>query len=135
MTVGQSLAIDDFPTEFSFKVTLKHGRPRAKQDIESIFNLGKGAMSFSGVRAPSSAYNSYGEYSNIVANTFSNTDPESKAKSELDANSSTEDSSNTPVVNTAMADAYGKRINKLYGAGFASSNILESYFTYVKTKD
>lgn len=135
MTVGESLGIDDFPTEFSFKVTLKHGRPRAKQDIESIFNLGKGAMSFSGVRAPSSAYNSYGEYAKILADTFTNTNPESKAKSELDANSSTEDNSNTPVVNTAMADAYGKRINKLYGSGFASSNILESYFTYVKTKD
>ena len=58
---SDSLGIDDFPTEVTFTVTLKHGRPRAKQDLESIFNLGNGAMSFTPLPPPSSASNSYGE--------------------------------------------------------------------------
>ena len=58
---SDTLGIDDFPTEVTFKVTLKHGRPRAKQDLESIFNLGNGAMSFTPLPPPSSASNSYGE--------------------------------------------------------------------------
>lgn len=58
---SNTLGIDDFPTEVEFTVKLKHGRPRAKQDIESIFNLGNGAMSFSPLPPPSSASNSFGE--------------------------------------------------------------------------
>lgn len=54
------LGIDDFPTEVTFKISLKHGRIRAKQDWESIFNSGNGAMSFSELSPPSSASNSYG---------------------------------------------------------------------------
>jgi hypothetical protein len=62
---NETLGLDDFPTEVTFDVTLKHGRPRAKQDIESIFNLGNGAMSFNQLPDPSSASNSYGE--NVTA--------------------------------------------------------------------
>lgn len=55
------LGLDDFPTEVTFKISLTHGRNRAKQDWESIFNSGNGAMSFSELSPPSSATNSYGE--------------------------------------------------------------------------
>ena len=53
MKLGDKLGADDFPTEITFGLELGHGRPRAKQDIESIFNLGNGPMSFSSVIAPS----------------------------------------------------------------------------------
>lgn len=60
------LGIDDFPTEVTFKISLKHGRIRAKQDWESIFNSGNGAMSFSELSPPSSASNSYGGRNNAT---------------------------------------------------------------------
>lgn len=64
--LGEVLGVDDFPTEMEFTVTLEHGRPRAKQDIESIFNMGNGAMSFNELSPPSSARNSYGEYNTAL---------------------------------------------------------------------
>lgn len=42
--LGDELGNDDFPTELKISVTLKHGRPRDKGDIESMFNLGNGRM-------------------------------------------------------------------------------------------
>lgn len=44
MEFGEILGADDFPTEIKFTVTLKHGRPRDKGDIESMFNHGLGRM-------------------------------------------------------------------------------------------
>lgn len=73
------LGIDDFPTEVEFTVRLRHGRPRAKQDLESIFNLGNGAMSFNPLPPPSSAGDSYGENTTARLNAAfdgTNLDPE-----------------------------------------------------------
>lgn len=44
--LSDKLGADDFPEEIKFTVKLKHGRPRDKGDIESIFNLGNGRMYF-----------------------------------------------------------------------------------------
>lgn len=44
MEMGDVLGADDFPTEIKFTVKLKHGKPRDKGDIESMFNLGNGRM-------------------------------------------------------------------------------------------
>jgi hypothetical protein len=44
ITLGDMLGADDFPTEVTFTVSLKHGKPRDKGDIESMFNLGNGRM-------------------------------------------------------------------------------------------
>jgi hypothetical protein len=131
MTVGETLGIDDFPTEFRFKVTLKHGRPRAKQDIESMFNLGKGQMSFSNLRAPSSSFNSYGSAVTDRINE-STIPPKSKLESDQAAISPGE-GGYTAEVNTGAANLFGKRITNLYGA-YGQSPILPSYFTQVKTK-
>lgn len=38
------LGQDDFPTELKMVVTLEHGRPRDKGDIESMFNKGNGRI-------------------------------------------------------------------------------------------
>ena len=41
------LGPDDFPHEMSFTITLEHGKPRDKGDIESIFNKGQGRLHYS----------------------------------------------------------------------------------------
>lgn len=41
---GEILGADDFPTDIKVNIKLKHGRPRDKGDIESMFNLGNGRL-------------------------------------------------------------------------------------------
>jgi hypothetical protein len=38
------LGRDDFPTELEVTLKFKHGRPRDKQEIEQMFNLGRGRL-------------------------------------------------------------------------------------------
>lgn len=44
MSFGNGLGYDDFPTQVSFKCSLKHGRGRDIGDIENMFNIGKGRI-------------------------------------------------------------------------------------------
>jgi hypothetical protein len=44
ISFGNGLGADDFPNELKLEVTLEHGRPRDKTDIESMFNAGKGRL-------------------------------------------------------------------------------------------
>ena len=44
VTFNDELGADDFPTEMKATVTLKPGRQRANQDIESVFNDGYGSL-------------------------------------------------------------------------------------------
>lgn len=44
MILGNGLGYDDFPMEATFKVALKHGKPRDKGDIENMFNAGRGRI-------------------------------------------------------------------------------------------
>jgi hypothetical protein len=44
MTLGKGLGYDDFPMEVKFDIELKHGKPRDKGDIESMFNAGNGRI-------------------------------------------------------------------------------------------
>lgn len=41
---SDELGADDFPTEVKFTIKLRHGRPRDKGDIESMFNNGNGRL-------------------------------------------------------------------------------------------
>lgn len=56
---SDDLGMDDFPSEMTVTINLKHGRPRDKGDIESMFNLGNGRMYY-GIKDSdfSSAHNS-----------------------------------------------------------------------------
>lgn len=58
--VNDALGADDFPTELKFKVNLKHARPREVGDIESIFNMGMGRLSYTPLIATSSEVNTFG---------------------------------------------------------------------------
>jgi hypothetical protein len=59
--VSDTLGDDDFPSEVNFKVKLKHGRPRDKGDIESMFNYGQGRMGFSPITLLPSQRDTHGE--------------------------------------------------------------------------
>jgi len=41
---GELLGADDFPNEMKVTIKLKHGKPRDKGDIESMFNMGNGRL-------------------------------------------------------------------------------------------
>lgn len=63
-SVSDTLGADDFPNEVSFDVKLKHGRPRDLGDIESMFNMGMGKMSYSPLVSLPSELNTHGDASN-----------------------------------------------------------------------
>jgi len=58
---GDILGADDFPTDVTFTVTLKHGRPRDKGDIESMLNYGYGRMTYSPMTRMPSAAGTFGQ--------------------------------------------------------------------------
>lgn len=158
MVVGETLGLDDFPTEYTFKVTLDHGRPRAKQDIESIFNLGGGAIAYTELTPPSSTYNSYGEQNSKRINaaygdgvTTSGTEGSDSLNNSVDVRTGMVNSSVNEqlsgtgefenisgigaVDKTKNLDSYKARVSSFYGDPFGKSPILESYFNQVSTKD
>lgn len=162
-TFNETLGLDDFPTEVTFDVTLKHGRPRAKQDIESIFNLGNGAMSFNELPDPSSASSSYGE--NVTARLNSAREgidlgvavvgvraddnqiqiqltPEqtggaiNQGKVNADAKIGGEPITGRSIQEIVnLTSAYRKKVSRLYGDNYGNSPILIDYFMDLKTKD
>jgi len=150
MTVGETLGIDDFPTEFSFAVTLKHGRPRAKQDIESMFNLGKGRMAFDQLAPPASSSNSYGESNTRKQNAvYEGTNPENptsagtvytKADTKDVGLSSTSQSVGFNVTGGVgnlgqIVARYKRQVGNMYGSFYEASPVLTDYFKALKTKD
>ena len=62
---GDVLGMDDFPTEMKATIKLKHGKPRDKGDIESMFNLGNGRLY-------------YGIYGEFDASSMHNSNVDSK---------------------------------------------------------
>lgn len=142
--MGEALGIDDFPTEFKFTVNLIHGRPRAKQDIESMFNLGNGAMGYSEMVPPASASNSYGEKNKIRSTSIQS--QTGGADQDVDANNKTRSTVATEQLSAddetvaRRADRisrYASRVEDLYGANFVNADRrnLETYFTNLNTKD
>jgi len=150
MKVGETLGIDDFPTEFSFEVTLKHGRPRAKQDIESMFNLGKGRMAFDQLAPPASSSNSYGESNTRKQNAvYEGKNPENPTSAgTVHTNADTKDvglSSTSQSVGFdvtggvgnlgQIVDRYKRQVGNMYGSFYEASPVLTDYFKALKTKD
>jgi hypothetical protein len=141
MSFGEELGAHDFPTEVKFKVTLSHGRPRAKQDIESMFNHGGGDLFFSALQPPSSAQNSYGEYTSkrIADSTGSvtagvNSVTATAEKTQFDITGA--DGTVTKLTaGENIANYFRPAVERKYGAGFGKSGILPDYFTKLYTKD
>ena len=152
---SESLGLDDAPNEVEFTVQLTPGRPRAKQDIESMFNLGGGAMSFTPLPPPSSAFNSYGDRnsinlknaqkgtnddatSNFTNNNFGNSYQQT-LENTIPGQQSANDTGGRNSIGLAeaseLAEGWRPRIRKAYGDKFAESPILIDYFRDLKTKD
>tara|TARA_Y100000389_G_C17469586_1_gene529094 strand:- start:5709 stop:7574 length:1866 start_codon:yes stop_codon:yes gene_type:complete len=127
MKFGEVLGVDDFPTEFSFIVTLNHGRPRAKQDLESIFNMGNGRMAYTAIAEPSSARNSYGPFNTGKSGT-------ALGNASSDALKNYNEIADVTASEGSIA-SYRSRVSSMYGPGFGDSPILTDYFIGVKTKD
>ena len=135
---GEELGADDFPTEVKFTVTLDHGRPRAKQDIESIFNHGGGDMFFTALEPPASTRNSFGEYNSQRAIDTNGTLPTATngaaaaqrppSTATLSDNGATERAEN-------LQKYFKTDVTRRYGEGFGNSPILKDYFLKLYTND
>jgi hypothetical protein len=156
MDFGEELGEDGFPTSMKFVVTLKHGRSRAKQDIESMFNLGGGPLSYSPLAQPSSAFNTLGENNSMNSNSYYGTAvyqagggavPSTGANGTGDQQTSTTTNANSvSVANPTTLQRPGEAENntanyfrpavaRAYGENFGNSPILPSYFFNRMTKD
>ena len=142
MSFGKKLGPDDFPTEIEFKVTLEHGKPRAKQDIESIFNHGSGAMSFNQLKPPSSAEDTFGAINRD--NTKTNAPNKAPAEGEsamtntkvvqqTGVDNPTQNSSSEALNGGKGVEFYRGRVAYQYGNLFANSGMLGDYLQKVKT--
>jgi hypothetical protein len=126
ITFSEELGEDDFPTGVSFQVTLDHGRPRAKQDIESMFNLGAGKLSHTPLAPPASAINTFGE---------ANSQRQNLANSSQTATNSLATSQERDAILDNVNRVFKPRIKSFYGEDFAMSKMLPDYFYQLKTKD
>ena len=131
ISFSDELGADDFPVSVKFEVDLEHGRPRAKQDIESMFNLGGGDLAFTALQPPSSAMNTFGDYNTIRMINAGAADPATQATARM-TNSLAQ---TNPDAATNTADHFRVSVATKYGSGFANSPILSEYFTQLKTKD
>ena len=135
---GEGLGADDFPIEVKFKVTLDHGRPRAKQDIESIFNHGGGDMFFTALEPPASTRNSFGEYNSQRALNINGTLPTAtNGEAAAKQSQSTAILSDNGAVERAenLQQYFQKDVAKKYGDSFGNSPILKDYFLKLYTND
>ena len=151
LTFGEELGEDGFPTSMSFSVALQHGRPRAKQDIESMFNLGGGPLSASMLAQPSSASNTFGESNTLRMNSYygldanveeikkAATDPAGEATSTVtnaDKEAYKKDKlKDRDEASTNLSNYFKPAVERAYGSNFANSNILPTYFYNRVTKD
>jgi hypothetical protein len=149
LTFSDEMGADDFPTSVKFTLNLESGRPRAKQDIESMFNLGAGDLAFTALQPPSSAYNSYGNVPGtrlaMAHGTNPGEDPIAREILNKTANSVPGGAEALSADETAKLKAREEAINQRnyvkgtvsnrYGEGFANSPILVDYFLDLKIKD
>ena len=147
MNFGEELGEDGFPTTMKFDVTLKHGRPRAKQDIESMFNLGGGPLSYSPLAQPSSAFNTLGENNSMNANSYRGTggiaipapgQAQQASGATVNAGEGTVNPNTLErpgEAETNTANYFRPAVNRAYGVNFGSSPILPSYFFNRMTRD
>lgn len=139
MSFSEELGADDFPKEIIFDVTLKHGKPRAKQDIESIFNLGGGPLSFSKLNPPSSAQQTFSNdnSNNVVDGREKGTSNNPSSTDTNVINTNTAEPQNGEALNAEQAAAqfniYRSRVTSHYGEQFGNSAVLYDYIKRTKS--
>lgn len=141
MDLSEALGADDFPTEMKFTVHLGHGKPRAKQDIESIFNSGNGALSFNALSPPSSASNTFHGKNHKPDLNDAKIKENQQGGGDDRALYQTKDTNlqdDYPgaagdAVYTAGANLYRARVTAAYGEKYGNSTVLGDYITKTKT--
>lgn len=128
ITFSEELGANDFPVSVKFEVTLEPGRPRAKQDIASMFNHGGGDFSFTPLAATASAKNTFGESnSQTITNINTPTGSQQAIK---------DDEQNKALIEAAKYSKYFEQsVSRRYGEAFGKSPVLIDYFAKLKTKD
>lgn len=121
ISFSEELGPDDFPASIKFTVSLTPGRPRAKQDIESMFNLGGGELTYTALAEPTSSFGSYGEYTTNRLNLLNSAIANSDGSEEGVANN--------------LAAYFKSNVSRAYGPNFGASQALPDYFNQIKTKD
>jgi len=125
---GETLGIDDFPTEVKFTVKLKPGKPRDKGDIESIFNNGYGRMSYAPLSTLPSAKNTFGTAKDNPDDKTSKTAAEMQKLYEKVTDSGTQADYNelrTAVYHDTSAALIQSRVKEMWGGTFSdSANLL-----------
>lgn len=138
MQFDESLGLDDFPTGVTFTVNLKHGKPRDKSAIESIFNMGNGPLSMTQLPRPSSAYNTFGDYNAASRNNAGQvTGQDGQTDEPISQGDQTAqlEEVRSEAARDARIRATG-RINNDYGEFYGTDNPnLEWYFQEFATKD
>jgi hypothetical protein len=66
---NETLGPDDFPTTLTATITLNHGRPRERGEIESIFNRGDGRL-YQSVKSTSANAQTYNTVFDVNGNVF-----------------------------------------------------------------
>lgn len=139
MKFSDSLGLDDFPSEVEFTLTLIPGRPRAKQDIESMFNLGGGDMYFTTLAPPSTARNSHGEYTTAKLQAAyekdANLDQFDGRSAEARLSENPTGGASSDQIQADISNLYGPRVSRAYGDEYGKSPILSDYFRDLKTYD
>lgn len=138
---SDDLGHDDFPNSVKFTINLKPGRPRAKQDIASMFNYGGGDFHLTPLQPPSSAFNSFGDYTSSRLAMASSSSPgiQTKELATIKTNLKTSAANAQGNQNLKDAEKYAKYFRQSvagrYGSGFGKSPILSDYFLKLQTKD
>lgn len=141
ISLSEELGADDFPTSIKFSVTLTPGRPRAKQDIESIFNHGGGDLSFTPLQPPSTTMDTFGESNSTRIQSaygagYGNSNKTAIDKIKQGLTTSTQGATADDLKSAEQLAGYFKvNVANRYGAGFGQSPILVDYFTRLQTKD
>jgi hypothetical protein len=116
MQFGNTLGPDDFPTEIKFIVTLKHGKPRDLGDIQSMFNMGDGRLTYAPIVKSSAEKGTFGDnYASQIAPT--------KSEADRQASVTNAEESNRQFVNDNFS-FIKNRIGNDWGSDYAASENL-----------
>lgn len=114
------LGADDFPTEISFEVTLKHGRPRDKGDIESMFNFGAGRLSYSPYKTLPSEKGTYGD----AFNTQTTKDNNQSSGKDINKQQAVVSNDDATLKDSGKAFAITKsRVSREWSSSFDNANL------------
>lgn len=107
----EEMGPDDFPTGCTFEVKLQQGKPRDKAAIERMFNLGEAKLTFTKLRNPSSAEDTFGETNNARFKKLTATTTGKSADALTDADKE----EIQKQLGTGSFDRYRNRIRRTYG--------------------